>query len=740
MDSRFWLRLMALVVLALVISACSPALPTNGQPPPTNGTSPTGPGTGCPSPTGFTLTGAVRLATTLHPTPRVTGPSVVVEFPCGREVTDPDKGTCGQGTILVWLCTTPDCSAPADPVREHRNPEGALVQASFDKEPFQFCGLTAGTYHVLPIVDHDDSGGLSNFDWTMGRKNLAVAATAWPAQPLGHEVVMTGDVALGTSLVPTSPDVSPVVVDFFHYVHPTPVRQPETAWLFAVASLDPNVSTTGVGVRAIDLRDGVERDFIPATPATDARSLEWPAGVRYVGDLQRLAFHDGVAYLSTDTHGVILTVLLEADGSVVQGNTIDLRDTGITLGSSDVLHYGAVMAHSSGRTYLGLTNRQTTGTPLPHRPANPLILVDITDLATSGAITARAVTSATISDLANVRLDGIEAHGDLWFAAETGGNSDARRTDDLNRVWVLRAITTGGTEHAVYAGERYNAEGDVPECGGRPPYRTAGLWAGEMDGATHAILGGLRDLFVFRFPPDSVTGGERVRRGSGIDAIDLRLDDHAIGFSLMRTDPDGDRLFVFGDCQSRYLAVREADWAGAAGLRTQSRRRIAVLDLTTVDADGLPVVDLTYGDRATAPDVVRESLSGPDIVLSTDIVRGIGTDCRGVLWDIYDAFGYLHVAGSTFGSDCLANRVGDAVVTDHHIYIIGQGSVAAGATGLGVASEVWVLDLATGREVLSPGWHWVYDGSAYQTRYGYFGLTLGERHNRDVAKALFLVE
>ncbi len=700
-------------------------------------TAPTADGTGCPSASGFSVSGAVRIAT-LHPTPRVTGPSVVVKFPCGREVDDPAKATCGTGAILVWLCTTPDCSAASDPVRYHRNPAGSLVQSSFDKEPFEFCGLSGGTYYVLPIIDHDDSGGLSDFDWTMGRKNLADAGTAWPAQPLGHEVAVTADVALGTGLVPTSPDFSPVVVDFFHYVHPTPARQAEDAWLFAVASLDPTVSATGVGVRAVDLRDGVERDFIPATPTTDARSIERPDGGRYVGDLQSLAFHDGVAYLAADTRGVIFSVRLGADGSVVQGPTIDLRDTDLALGAGDVMQHGAVMRHSNGRTYLAITQREDRAT-LPHRPANPLLLVDVTDLEDDGTFTARAVTSALIPELDKVRLDAIVAHGDLWFAAETGGNSDARRTDDLNRVWVLRATTEGAVEHEAYAGEPYNPEADVPECGGRPPYRTAGLWAGEMDGATHAILGGLRDLFVFRFPPDSVAGGARVRSGTGVDATDLRLDDHAIGFSLMRASPDGSRLFVFGDCKSRYLAVREADWAGASGSRTQSRRRIAVLDLTSVDADGLPRVDLSYGDRLTAPDVVRTSLAGANIVLDADIVRGIGMDCRGVLWDIYDAFGYLNVAGSTFGADCVANRAADAVVTDHHIYVIGAGSVAAGATGLGVASEVWVFDLATGREVLSPGWQWVYDGSAYQTRYGYFGLTLGERENRDVARALFLV-
>ena len=734
MGMRSWFRLLALVVLPVWIVACSPGPPGTGTPPPDNGATPPANGTGCPSETGFTVTGAVRLAT-LHPTPRVTGPNVVVKFPCGREVADPAKNTCGEGPILVWLCTTPDCTAADDPVREHRNPDGALVQSSFDSEPFEFCGLTDGTYYVLPIVDHDDSGGLTNFDWTMGRKNLADAATAWPAQPFGHEVGVSGDVALGTSLVPTSPDVSPVVVDFFHYVHPTPVRQSEDAWLFAVASLDPDVSTTGVGLRAIDLRDGAERDFLPSSPATDARSLQRPEGGRYVGDIEKLAFHDGTAYLATDTNGVIFTVQLGADGSVVQGATIDLRDAGITLGTGDVMQYGAVMEHSGGRTYLAITNRESGS--LPHRPRNPLILVDITDLESDRSITARAVTSALIPDLDRVRLDAIEAHGDLWFAAETGGNSSAQ---NLNRVWVIQATTGGDIEHAVYAGELYNPDGAVPECGSGAPYLTAGLWVGEFNGATHAILGGLRHLYVFRFPDDSVTGGERVRSGSGVDATDLRLDDHAVGFSLMRTNPSGDNLFVFGDCESRYLAVREADWAGDAGDRTQSRRRIAVLDLTSSDGDGLPAVDLSYGDRATAPDVVRESLSGPNQVLDSDIVRGIGTDCRGVLWDIYDAYGYLNVAGSTFGSDCLANRAADAVVTDHHIYVIGRGSVAAGATGLGVASEVWVLDLATGREVLSPGWQWFYDGSSYQTRYGYFGLTLGERKNVDVAKALFLVE
>jgi LuxR family transcriptional regulator, maltose regulon positive regulatory protein len=281
---------------------------------------------------------------------------------------------------------------------------------------------------------------------------------------------------------------------------------------------------------------------------------------------------------------VIFTVRLGADGSVYQGSTIDLRDSGITLGTGDVMQYGAVMSHSGGRTYLAITNRESGS--LPHRPRNPLLLVDITDLETAGTVTARAGTSSLIPDLDRVRLDAVEAHGDLWFAAETGGNSDARRSDDLNRVWVIRATTAGAIEHAVYAGERYNPEGDVPECGSRPPYLAAGLWVGEFDGATHAILGGLRHLHVFRFPANSVTGGERVRRGTGVDASDLRLDDHAIGFTLMRTNPDETRLFVFGDCKSRYLAVREADWAGAAGDRTQSRRRRRALPLHEVPPAG----------------------------------------------------------------------------------------------------------------------------------------------------------
>jgi hypothetical protein len=676
----------------------------------------------------------------LHATPEPTGPSVVVKVPCGREVTDPTKGTCGQAPIFVFLCTTPDCSAPSDPVRSHLEEDGSLQQSSFDSVPFEFCGMDAGTYYVLPFVDHDETSSITNFDWTMGIKNLANPAVSWPSRVHGFEVDLQADLALGESLVPTSADASPVVVDYFHYEHPTPDWASEAAWLYVAASLHPDVSKTGVGMRALDLTSHEEVDQISSTTAMDGLALADPDGKRYEGDLEKLAFHDGVAFLATGmTGGVILTVRLNPDGSIVQGKSIDLRASGLTLGPSDVMNHGVVVeAHS--KKFLVIANAESPGKPLPHQPANPLLIVDLTGLATGDVTTATLVNTAAIAGLDKVRFDELATKNGVLYAAETGANSRARQTDGLNRLWAMTLNSSGQiATHHVYEGPKYNAEGNVSECGSNPPYRRAGLWVGTFNGATHAMLGNLRTLAVWKFQGDDAAAGQRIQQGTGVNAFDLRLDDFSIGFSLMRPSPDGKKLYVFGDCKSRWLAVRPGDWAGNAGTRTQSRRRIAALDLSAADADGLPKVDLTVGDSSTAPDLVREGLSSPDQTLDADRVRGIGMDCRAVLWNLYDVFGYQNIQGNTFGSDCVINRAADAVVTDKHIYVIGEGSVSYGTTGLGVASEVWILDLAAGREVLDPSWHWFYEGSAYKTHYGYFGVTLGDRATVETSKGLFLV-
>lgn len=697
------------------------------------------PGNGCPADTGYRIRGIVRLSD-LHATPKPTGPSVVVKVPCGREASDPTKATCGQGRMLVFVCEAPDCSAPSDPIRSEVQEDGSLQQSSFDSVPFEVCGLDAGTYYVLPIVDHDGTNTLTSYDWTMGVKNLASASVQWPARPHGHEVSVQGDVLLGESLVPTSPDASPVVVDYFHYEHPTPPWHAENAWLFLAASLHPDVSSTGVGIRTLDLSTHVETDHVPSTPPTDALALADPEGQRYEGDLTPIARHGDVAYLATDTQGVILTVRLGADGSVSQGHSIDLRASGISFGSSDVMHGGAVL-EAEGKAWLVVANSESAGKPLPHQPQNPLIIVNVDGLAAGDVTTGVAADASVVPDLDKVRFDELAAANGVLYASETGANSRARQTDGLNRLWAITLDSTGQlASHHIYLGEQYNAEGDVPECGSSPPYRRAGLWVGAFQGQTHAFLGNLRTVSVWKFAGDDPAGGVRVQHGSGVNATDMRLDDYALGFSLMRPSPDGKSLFVFGDCKSRWLAVRPQDWAGGAGSRTQSRRRIAVIDLDTADSDGLPSLDLSVGDASTAPDVVRAGLQGQDETLDPDLVRGIGMDCRAVLWNLYDVFGYQHIAGNTFGSDCVINRAADAVVTDRHIFVIGEGSTAFGTTGLGVASELWILDRETGREVLDPGWRWFYEGSSYEERYGYFGATLGERATVETTKGLFLVD
>ncbi|OIP43022.1 MAG: hypothetical protein AUK47_03315 [Deltaproteobacteria bacterium CG2_30_63_29] len=693
--------------------------------------------TGCPATTGAKLSGVARIET-LHPTPRITGPDVLVKFPCGRELDDPSKDTCGHGQILVWLCTSPDCSAAFDPVRTHINPEGQLDprQTSFDSEPFEFCGLSDGTYYLLPIVDHDGDEALTDMDWTMGIKNLGSTSVSWPARVAGYEVSVAGaDVTLPTALASSSAQASPVVVNYFYYRHPTPIRPAEPSWLFMTASMHPDVSTTGVGVRALDLQSGQEFDQI-AGPNLDAASLALD-GARYEGDLETLARDDHTVFLGTDRHGVILSVALSPTGAIQQGHTIDLRNSGITFGSSDVSHHAAV-GRSPNHDWLLVANREIAGKPMPHQPRNPLFAINIDNLATADITDAVALNSITNLPLDKVRFDEVAYYNGVFYAAETGKNSQARQ-DGLNRLWAFKLTDAGQlSELNIYDGPLYNAEGDVSECGTNPPYRRAGLWVGSFNGKTHAFLGGLRTVSVWSFTGDDPAAGLRIQSGSGVDLFDPRLDDYSVGYSLMRPSPDGNKLFVFGDCKSRWLASRQPDYAGTGG--TQSRRRVAVLDLSTADADGLPPFDTAYGDRASAPDVVRASLSATDETLSQSIVMGIGMDCRAVLWDIYDVFGYSNVAGHTFGSDCIINQAADAVITDKAIYVIGEGSQAFGTTGLGVSSELLVLDLASGREVLDPNWQWFYEGSAFENRFGYFGLTVGERDTTDTIKGLFLVD
>src|SRR5690606_10280831 len=224
----------------------------------------------------------------------------------------------------------------------------------------EFCGLDAGTYYVLPILDHDSSNTISDYDYTMGIKNLVDTTVSWPARVAGHEVVIAdADVALGESLVPTNPEASPVVLNYFYYRHPTPPWTPEPAWLFVASSMHPDVSTTGVGIRAIDLQNQQEIDQIANTDAMDAKSLATPENTRYEGDLEKIAYHDGVAYLSTNDPGLILTVRLDNDGTITQGNSIDFRGQG-TFDGGDVVHHAAIV-ESGGRTWLVATVRKSGG-------------------------------------------------------------------------------------------------------------------------------------------------------------------------------------------------------------------------------------------------------------------------------------------------------------------------------------------------------------------------------------------
>ena len=570
---------------------------------------------------GFVITGVIRLEK-LVASPPATGTDVIVKHPCGREEGDPSKATCGTGHVAAWLCTTPDCSAAGDPIDVDLNTEGSLLQSSFDFEPFSFCELQAGSYYILPIIDHDESGTLTNYDWTMGIKDLGDSSVTYPARVHGYPVEITdSDVALGEGLSVSSSNPSPITINYFNYRHPTPSWQTDDAHLFIAASMHPDVSTTGMGMRHVNLATHTETDMIAGTDPVDAASFADLEGVRYEGDFTKLGFHNNIAYLATDDAGVIFTAILDDNGGFTQGESIDLITAGMEWGY-DNFNFGTAF-DVNGRTYLAFTTRGAIGAPLPHQPDNPLVVVDVSELQADGSFTFKAFNETDMADLYQVRFDELMAVNGMLFAAETGHNSRARDDDMLNQLWTFTFAdldTPTVFEHASYAGADYNAEGDVPECGSNPPYRKAGLWAGEIDGQIHAFLGNLRTVSMWRFASAAALVGERVQYGSGIDTYDPRFDDYAIGFSNFRANPDNTKLFAFGDCKSRYLAVRDTDWAGGEGVRTQSRRRIAPLDLTTLDSTGFPVFDTTIGDASTAPDLVREGLNGTNQTLSEERV------------------------------------------------------------------------------------------------------------------------
>src|SRR5690606_2837267 len=147
--------------------------------------------------------------------------------------------------------------------------------------------------------------------------------------------------------------------------------------------------------------------------------------------------------------------------------------------------------------------------------------------------------------------------------------------------WAFELDAMGTpTNLTIYDVGAYNSEGDVPECSSRPAYREAGLWAGDVGGAPHVVVGGLRTLSFYKLGNDA-SDLTRVQVGEGIDAFDPSFDEYSVGYSILRTNPAGDRLFVFGDCKSRYLSVRGPDWSGP-GNGTLSRRRIAALNLTSL--------------------------------------------------------------------------------------------------------------------------------------------------------------
>lgn len=676
--------------------------------------------TGCPDNDGLSLSGIVRVESLKNDHTMVPGPSADQPF-CGTE-------TCGEGKVMVLLCTTSDCSAPGDPVRTHVNNEGKLVQSSFDEEAFEFCGLSAGTYHVLPVIDHDENGLLSNFDYTMGNKSVDNLSEN-PIRVAGYPVDLTTSTALPTERA-GSGELSPVVVNYYNYKHETPAVQTESGHLYTISTLHPDVAPDSLGIRAIDLSTYEERDFDTSNPnRPDAQILGTNADGA-ISNFNKVTTYGNTTFLSVPESGGLIMTITTDNGSVQQGQLIDLRGTESETELAQFAFEGAAGEHQ-GRDYLVVLSAEEGGAP--YNPDFPISIIDITEISDSAVTEAKHYGEATpgFEMLEDVAFDQVRIENGMVFVTESGRRSQAQTDADENRLWVF-PITENGE---LGVPTIYNNGAYAPvlheECSAQNPYPRSGLWVGEFNGAIHAMAGGLHGVALWKFDgtPDS---GTRVQRGEGFNASDLALDQYGSGFVDFRQSPDGSKLFAFPECKSRYSAEIDGDFL-------ISRRRIAVFDLNTADNDGLPSLYQGYNDATWGADTVRRGLNEPSETLNEDSRLGIGFDCVAVSTEIIDVFG-REVSGSLFGASCNANNVDDVVVTDHHIIISGRGSVDAGNTGLGNAGELMILDLETGREVLSPSWSWFYEGSSNQGSYGYFGHTLGSRFNTETTTGLILMK
>ena len=674
--------------------------------------------TGCPSTSGHKVTGIVRFAGMEGGWQGAMG-----AVPCGDA-----PAVCGEAPLHVWVCTTSDCSAAGDPVRVHTNPDGQMTQKAFSKEPFEFCGLQDGTWYIVPVLDNDGSGTITEMDWTMGVVDLQKQEVSRPARVEGYELKMAGaDVALSDK---TSGNASgsPVYINYLLHKHPSPAWSKEPYLLFLVSRQSSSFNG-GMGIRTLDLETHQEVDFNPSTTnSVEAFPLVGGDGGAYDGDLWLVANLGDTLILGTDTKGLYYTVDVSKDPSsyVTQGHAIDLSDIAWGADTPDNELGGVAFEHAGKKYFAVIMNTE--------QPKRLLVVVDITKLADGdiGSDAATIYTKDELPGMENVGLSSVAYSDGMIFLGESGLSSNPAKALGVHRLWAMDLGSDGAVDPAsltAYEGESGLAGS---ECSSAP--RGGRIWVGEYNGATHAMLGHKTDLAIWKFP-NGAASGERLMSGSGAFKTNLTLGEYTTGYSWFLPTQDQSKLFVFGDCKSIY------HYKPFAGEAEQSRHRVAVLDLANPDASGIPTKFLPWSDTTHAPDsVIKGDGNSQPEVLSEERIVGLEFDAHSLILDILETFGHS-MNGVTPSAATQGRAVRSAVATDKHVYAIGRGSIGFQNTGLTGSSELMVIDVESGKEVLNPDYQWKYDGSSYdEPWFGFWGVQIGDLKDKNPSTGLFLVK
>ena len=601
----------------------------------------------------------------------------------------PGATDCAASPLLVLLCRDAECAAETDPVAVHEVTDG---------DAFAFCAEQPGSLHLLPLLDHDADGTLSPGDWTQGITSITRDDVEGPARVRSTEV----DLSAG------APPSIELAINFFHQPLASPLWRRDQGTLHLLSTLD---AAQGMGLRSIDLSTQRERDHDTQQPGVQAHRFKDPSAPDQPleAPLRKLAFHDHVAYFTADTHpSFIFRARLRDDASIERLPPLDLRRGGRALGL-DLPAAGEVVTASDGTHHLVLITRERGG-QRPQRPRNPLLIVSIPEETGDEAMSIRALDLSSHPDLEGVRFDAIAVYGDRVFVSESSAGSRALATSNLTRLWTLR-VGVAGTPSALSAheGPAHLSPPFRPDAcpDPRAPYRGAGVWAGRIQGTLYAALGGWHGVTFWRLD------GAQLERLST-----LSLNEHARGFSRLQPTRDGRHLVAVGDCSARVSSVF------GDGEYARARRRLVMLNLQHTEA-GLPTLFTGYDDTTTAPDIVRDTTG--DRERAQGRVAGPELDCRALTAQLLQTYGATNknIAEHLPDRDCVRAQFRDLVVTDHHVFLAGAGTPSHRQTGLGVASELWVIDLESGHTVLRPGWRWLYDGDRFKRDRGAFGVDVG---------------